>query len=77
MSSATRVEEEAHDTSQVPRERLFVDDSPTFDAYASAGFRNIGEDTSVADATKLTAPKLSAGAPRRGLPRRASRSRLS
>lgn len=49
---------------QVPRDKLFVDDSPTFDAYASAGFRNIGEDgsTSVADATKLTAPKLTAGA---------------
>ena len=42
----------------VPRERLFVDDSPTFAAYASAGFKNIGEDqkTSLADATKLTAP---------------------
>jgi hypothetical protein len=48
----------------VPRERLFVDDSPTFAAYASAGFKNIGEDqkTSLADATKLTAPRLSAGA---------------
>mmetsp|Transcript_15592 Transcript_15592/g.48326 ORF Transcript_15592/g.48326 Transcript_15592/m.48326 type:complete len:135 (+) Transcript_15592:878-1282(+) len=48
----------------VPREALFVDDSPTFNAYASAGFRNIGEDQSatLADATKLTAPKLTAGA---------------
>ena len=48
----------------VPRERRFVDDSPTFAAYASAGFKNIGEDqkTSLADATKLTAPRLSAGA---------------
>ena len=53
----------------VPRERLFVDDSPTFAAYASAGFKNIGEDqkTSLADATKLTAPRLSAGAWRRYL----------
>ena len=51
-------------STQVPRERLFVDDSPTFAAYASAGFKNIGEDqkTSLADATKLTAPRLSAGA---------------
>ena len=49
---------------QVPRKRLFVDDSPTFKAYASAGFKNIGEDqkTGLADATKLTAPRLSAGA---------------
>lgn len=47
----------------VPIERLFCDDSPTFEAYASAGFRNIGEATSdVADATRLTAPRLSAGA---------------
>ena len=49
---------------QVPRKRLFVDDSPTFKAYAAAGFKNIGEDqkTGLADATKLTAPRLSAGA---------------
>ena len=45
----------------VPRKSLFVDDSPTFDAYASAGFKNIGE-TGTATATALTAPKLSAGA---------------
>mmetsp|Transcript_17852 Transcript_17852/g.53104 ORF Transcript_17852/g.53104 Transcript_17852/m.53104 type:complete len:136 (+) Transcript_17852:628-1035(+) len=46
----------------VPRDRLFCDDSPTFEAYASAGFGSIGENSSVEDATRLTAPKLSAGA---------------
>ena len=45
----------------VPRGSLFVDDSPTFDAYASAGFKNIGETGTVA-ASQMTAPKLSAGA---------------
>ncbi|KAH8046630.1 adenosine kinase [Aureococcus anophagefferens] len=48
----------------VPRKSLFVDDSPTFDAYASAGFKKIGDDTAggMAAASKLQAPKLNAGA---------------
>ena len=41
----------------VPRKSLFVDDSPTFEAYASAGFKNIGDDT--ADASQLQVPHLS------------------
>ena len=45
----------------VPRKSLFVDDSETFEAYASAGFKNIGSDDT-ADASKLQAPKLTAGA---------------
>ncbi|KAH8050431.1 adenosine kinase [Aureococcus anophagefferens] len=48
----------------VPRKSLFVDDSPTLDAYASAGFKKIGDDTAggMAAASKLQAPKLNAGA---------------
>ena len=45
----------------VPRKSLFVDDSETFEAYSSAGFKNIGSDDMV-DASKLQAPKLTAGA---------------
>lgn len=42
----------------VPRRSLFVDDSPSFDAYTKAGFEKIGESKQKPDMAKLKAPRM-------------------